>query len=206
MVAVNEAFLGTSRGLAPWADPHPDRSPGDEEYSRLTNPQRWRIIGARAEAWFVALEAAGLAIVKRSDVINWATTPGPVISRTDRLVPLAVQAIPLVLARSGLGDVDDAGVVLGVGDPAVEIERFPDCGCDACDSGSQDELENFDAHLIGVVTGKFRRLSRRDQMIMTLGDGWRASGRRRPPQVDKVMANSKGWDEITGASWLSETQ
>jgi len=36
--AVDEAFAVTGRGLAPWPDPHPDRRPRAEEYSRLSDP------------------------------------------------------------------------------------------------------------------------------------------------------------------------
>ena len=35
-------------------------------------------------------------------------------------------------------------LTLGVGDPAVCIGWLPDCGCDACDSGSPNELEQLD--------------------------------------------------------------
>ncbi len=200
---VNAAFRVTARGLEPWLDPNPDRSPEDEAYSRLTNPTKWRIIGARAESWLVALEQTGLATVRRGEPVDWGVRPGPVVTGADLVVPRITQAIPLVVAHSRLGEVDDGGVVLGVGDPAMPIEQFPDCGCDACDSGSQDELDHLDAHLIGVVSGRFRRFSRRDQIVMTLGDGTSSgSGRRRPPRIEEVIANPRGWDELAGASWV----
>ncbi|MCY3863114.1 MAG: DUF6226 family protein [bacterium] len=47
----------------------------------------------------------------------------------------------------------DAGVSLGVGDPAVLVLAAPDCGCDACDSGSQDALDEY---MLSVVTGSER--------------------------------------------------
>ena len=65
LAAVDVAFAVTGRGLTPWPDPHPDRSPLDEEYSRLLDPAKWRIIGARAEAWLVALVDSALAVVER---------------------------------------------------------------------------------------------------------------------------------------------
>ncbi len=203
MAAVDVAFRAAGRALRSWPDPHADRSPDDEEYSRLTDPQRWRILGARAEAWMVALAEAGLAEVHRGAVVDWDVAPGPVVTSADRVVPRASGAIPLVVGHSRLGDVVDAGVVLGVGDRAIEIGRFPDCGCDACDSGSRAELDHLDAHLIGIVTGRFRHLRRRDEVVMTIGDGgWSASGRRRPPRAAKVLADPRGWAELTGASWL----
>ncbi|NYD59482.1 hypothetical protein BKA08_003720 [Nocardioides marinisabuli] len=38
-----------------WADPHPDREPSDEEYSRVSDPRKWPLEGARALAWTAAL-------------------------------------------------------------------------------------------------------------------------------------------------------
>jgi hypothetical protein len=203
LFAVNEAFRGTGERLESWPDPNPDRTPQHKAYSRLTNPERWRIVGARVEAWLLALEGSGLATVQRGELVDWAVRPGPAVTGTDLVVPQMAKAIPLVVAHSRLGEVDDGGVVLGVGAPAVQIEQFPDCGCDACDSGSQDEVDQIDRHLIGVVSGRFRRFSRGDQILMTLGDGrWSGSGRTRPPRIEEVRANPHGWDELTGASWL----
>ncbi len=202
--AVDAADRSASRGLVGWPDPHSGRSPLDEEYSRLTDPGRWRIVGVRADAWLMALSEAGVATVRRNDDVDWEGPTGPVISRCDRVLPRVPGALSLVIARSWLGDVDDAGVVLGIGEPAIEIARFPDCGCDACDSGSQNEIDTLDAHLLGIVSGRFRRLSRRDEVVMTIGDGgWSASGRRRPPRAEAVLADPRGWVERSGPSWFS---
>lgn len=203
LAAVDGAFARTGRGLAPWPDPHPDRSPLDEEYSRLLDPAKWRIIGARADAWLIAVVDAGLAVVAPNAALAWRSDPGPVISRTDGVVPRAAGGLPLVVARSRLGDIDDAGVVLGVGDPAVCVTWFPDCGCDACDSGSQDELDHLDVHILGIVSGAFRRLSDGGREITVIGDGgWSASGQFVRHEVDAVLADPAGWNELTGPSWL----
>ena len=118
-------------------------------------------------------------------------------------MPLAAGALPLVVARSRIGEVDDAGVVLGVGDPAVCLARFPECGCDACDSGSQNELDNMDGHVFGVVRGTFRRLTKGRRTITVIGEsGWSASGGFGRREVDAVLAHPTGWDELRGESWL----
>lgn len=201
--AVEAAFEITGRGLASWPDPHPDRSPLDREYSRLSDPGKWRIIGARTDAWLVALVDAGLAVVERDASIQWRVQPGPMISRTERIVPFATGALPLVVARSQLGDIDDAGVVLGVGDPSICVTWFPDCGCDACDSGSQDELDRLDDHLYSIVSGAFRRLSARDREITVVSEcRWSASGKFGRQEVDAVLTDPAGWDEVAGESWL----
>lgn len=200
--AVDSAFERTGAGMAVWPDPHPDRSPGDEEYSRLTDPARWRVVGARAEAWLVALGEAGLAQVERDAAVTWVEAPGTVTSLADRAVPTATGALPLVVARSAIGDVPDAGVTLGVGDPAVCVAWFPECGCDACDSGAQDELDHLDTYLLAVVTGRFRRLTKGDQTVTVLGDaGWRATNLR-SRHVEDVLRRPRGWHELSGMSWL----
>jgi Family of unknown function (DUF6226) len=202
--AVDTAFAITGRGLRSWPDPHPDRSPLDEEYSRLLDPGKWRIVGARADAWLDAFVDTGLAAVERNATVSWRVKPGPVISRTDSLVPFASGALRLIVARSRLGDVGDAGVTLGLGDPAVCFDWFPDCGCDACDSGSQNELDHFDHRVLVVVTGRFRRLTRRDRTITVFGEHeWQASGSFGRGDVERIIGDPPhGWHELKGAPWL----
>lgn len=206
LAAVDGAFAVTGRGLAPWPNPHPDRMPLDEEYSRLLDPAKWRIIGARAEAWLVALVLAGLAVTDSDASVRWRVEPRTVISRADRVVPVAPGALPVVVARSRLGEVDDAGVTVGVGDPPVCVMWFPECGCDACDSGSQDELDVLDDHLRSIVAGGFRRLSDGTRTITVISDGqWSASGDFDRHEVERILADPTGWDELSGASWLNVT-
>ena len=214
LAAVGAAFLQTSRESASWPDPYPepDRSSvPDEAYSRLTNPAKWRILRSRTDAWLIALLDAGLASVERDASVTWTTQPDQMLSRAERAVPVAVGALELIVSHSQIGDVDDAGVVLGVGDPAECVNWFPDCGCDACDSGSQNELDHLDAHLRGIVTGSFRRLTRGKRVITVIGDGrWSASGfsttaRRIGHQVEAVLAEPNGWNELSGRSWLDTT-
>jgi hypothetical protein len=201
--AVDQAFRTTARDLARWSDPHPDRSPRDEEYSRLTDATKWRIVGARADAWLLALVEAGLAEVERHAPVRWHVAPSTTLSRVDRAVPRADGALPLIVARSRIGDVEDAGVTLGIGDPAVCIGWIPDCGCDACDSGSQDVLDHLDQQILGVVTGAIRRLSSGDRTITVVrGEGRSTSGIFARGEVDAVLRDPGDWHEVTGTSWI----
>jgi hypothetical protein len=205
---VDEAFAVTGRGFASWPDPHPDRTPQDDEYSRLSDPAKWRIVGARADAWLIALVTAGLAEVERDAQIHWEVPPRTVVSRADLLVPHVAGALPLIVARSHLGPVDDGGVTLGVGDPAVGTAWIPDCGCDACDSGSQDVLDELDEAITGVVSGAFRRLSSGDREITVIGtDRWAASsgvsGGFGRGEVEAILADPTGWREVFGAAWMA---
>jgi Family of unknown function (DUF6226) len=213
--AVDAAFLQTSRGSSPWPDPYPEpdrASVPDEAYSRLTNPAKWRILGARTDAWLMVLVDAGIAVVERDAAVTWTAQPGPVISHAERAVPVAAGALELVVAHSRIGDVDDVGIVLGVGEPAECVNWFPECGCDACDSGSHSELDHLDAHLLGIITGSFRRLSRGKRVITVIGDtGWTASGfpttaRRIGHQLEAILAEPRGWNELSGRSWLDTTE
>ena len=207
---VDAAFAVTGRGLAEWPDPHPDRSlVRDEEYSRLSNPAKWRIVGARADAWLMALHETGLAVVHPGAPVQWRVPPKTVVSRTDRIVPRVAGALPLVVARSQLGAVDDAGVTLGVGDPAVCAVWIPDCGCDACDSGSQDVLDELDEHVFGVVSGAFRRLWSGDREVYVISRETRGarsggSGGFGRGEIDAILADPVGWHEMSGAPWTSD--
>lgn len=216
---VNTAFAETGSGYEPWPDPWPGRNPPDDAYSRLTTPEKWRILAARIEAWIAVLADHRAAAVERDiqraverpgdrrDVgtaVRWAAAHGPAITRIDRVVPRRSGALALIVAHTRLGDSPDTGVRLGVGDPAVEVGLFPDCGCDACDSGSQNELDHLDAHVLAVVSGRFRHLSRGGQTVSTLGHGTHsASGFTQRPNPAAVLANPKGWTEWSGDAWLA---
>lgn len=158
VASVDAAFVETGRGLTGWENPHHDRRPLDEEYSRVTNPQKYRILRARAEAWLNALAATGLAEVEADVEADWEEPPWVEVASVQRALPRAAGAIPLVFGwtRSEI----DGGVVIGVGEPTLVVEVIPDCGCDACDHGSQDILDLLDEYALGVVAGEYRRLRR----------------------------------------------
>ena len=114
---------------------------------------------ARAEAWFAAMDTAGIAEADEASV-TWREPPRVIVDHIIRAVPLAPGAIPLVVGWNHLEDAGWPAVVLGVGDPAEFVTVIPDCACDACDSGSQDALDELDEYLLGVVTGTYRKLWR----------------------------------------------
>ena len=161
LVEVDTAFAVTARDLRQWDDPHPDRMPLEEEYSRLLDPAKWRIIGARVDAWTDTLVAGGLASVERGVDVEWLEPLTSLTYRVDRLSPHRSGALPLVIARSRIDGIEDTGMTIGAGDPAAVVELVPDCGCDACDSGSPDVLDQVDRSIGGVVRGEFRHLWRR---------------------------------------------
>ena len=120
---------------------------------------------------------------------------------------MAPGALPLVVTKDQMGDIEDAGITVGVGDPAVVFLVTPDCGCDACDSGSQDALDELDEYMLSVVTGSYRRLWRGEREItVILGENctWSASGNFGRGEIDKILANPRRWNELTGAPWFKE--
>ena len=138
--------------------------------------------------------------------VRWGREPGTAISRATRVVALAEGALSLIVARSRVGNVGDAGVTLGVGDPAICVGWFPECGCDACDSGSQDELDDFDRHILGIISGALRRLSDAPRTITVVArGGWRAPGHFRRHEVEAILADPTGWADLVGPSWLDPT-
>lgn len=203
VAAVDVRFARDAAALPRWPDPHRGEAPADDEYSRVTDARKWRVIGGRADAWIAALVDAGAADVDDDDDAAEWRPPLPVVVRSCiKITPRAPGALPLVVGRTRIADVDDAGVVLGAGDPATVVAWFPHCGCDACDRGSRAELDELDAHLRSIVAGQFRQLTSEDRSITVLtGDRWAASGLR-GRDVRAVLAQPLGWDELSGAPWL----
>lgn len=207
---VEARFARRDPALATWDAPHPHRPPLDEEYSRVSEPGRWRIVAARADAWVDALVDVGLASredVAASDTV-WAARSEVVATSVTRVLPTAAGALTVTLARTAMGPVPDAGVVLGVGEPAHPLDPVPDCGCDACDGGSADVLEPVDAVWTAIVTGALRRLTReRTTIVAGVGDptAWsaRADGPAAPGRLEiaAALADPVGWHVLAGAAW-----
>jgi hypothetical protein len=201
--AVDAAFATTSTGLDPWPDPHPDRSPFDEEYSRVLDPRKWRIVPARAEAWCEALVQLGLATLERDVSVRWATDRDHRYARIDRLSPRLASGIPVAVAYLGFEGVDINGVTIAAGEPAIEVGAVPPCGCDACDSGSQEALDLVDEFMSVVVSGRFRHLSDGERTIaVNRMNGWGAAGEFADEEIGDVLAHPIGWHEVSGRSWL----
>ena len=62
-----------------------------------------------------------------------------------------------------------AVLTIAVARADIVVETQPDCGCDACDSGSSDLLEAVDAAVRHVVGGPF---------VALRGDKWHAEWHR----------------------------
>lgn len=151
-------FESTAAGRPGWPDPH-DSVPADElAYSVCSDPGKYRILDSRAEAWARALVRLGLAeLMDPSPDAMWVGAQRRVdqVDRRWVLAPRVPGGITLWFART-LVDDEPFGIDIGVGSenlPTVFLESVPDCGCDACDTGSQPELETIDSAVLTAARG-----------------------------------------------------
>lgn len=164
--AVDDAFVATSVGLSPWPAPRGIwDEPREEEYSRCRDPGKFRLIGARADAWVQAFVELGLAESQVAEVPRGTT-----------LTPVREGALMLRFVKAPIDDVPEAAVSLAVGRASLEVVSLPECGCDACDEGSDRELEELDEKIINVVTGGFAHVAGPGGEAMTNLDGCEATG------------------------------
>lgn len=127
-----------------WPDPHADNQiAAEEEYSRVTDPQRYRALVLRLQAWQQALstlcDVDVDTMAKGEDRLQqrWSSPHGNTLPLYVSVVTF--DQVPLV----GLSVTSDA-------DP---FDIVPDCACDACDSGSQDLLAVLDDDMTALVDG-----------------------------------------------------
>jgi hypothetical protein len=74
LAEVDRAFQVSGADTPGWPDPHPDRSPAEDEYSRCSNPGKYRILDTRIEAWAQVL-SRGLATVEEMPAGPWIDAP-----------------------------------------------------------------------------------------------------------------------------------
>lgn len=151
---VENEFESLGGGAFAWSDPHFDCEPAPEEYSRVADPGKYRILVHRVQAWVNVLVARGWAT--RGDTAQWADPRLVQDFEELALTPVAPTAVPVVFAITGDDSVIGHNVVVGVGDPAVVVGDPRECGCDACDDGSMPLLENLDQWALSVVDGSLR--------------------------------------------------
>jgi hypothetical protein len=206
--------------LPSWPDPHPGHAlPRDEEYSRLTDPERYRIVHARAGVWARVLEDA---VGVRSETLapdSFSTGDGRwAFDRGVRLDPPRAGALPLLLLERDVPTRTGEGVLavlhVAVARPDVVVDRQPDCGCDACDSGSDYLLEAIDEAVRHVVGGPFVVLRGRKWGAEWHPSGGSAGGEGRGPDFRRAMdlcrrlaegervRLPKDTEAFVGRSWL----
>lgn len=167
-------------GLPSWPDPHPDRDPVDEEYSRLTDPGRHVVVHERARVWAQVLRERLGARVDRLPPEPARQVDNDVVGfdRGVRVASPVPGTLPLLLLERDV-PVGSGGEVLPVlavaaVRPDVLLAQWPDCGCDACDSGSADLAEALDRSVREIVGGPCVVLRGRGWGAQWVPDGGRA--------------------------------
>ncbi|BCN44134.1 hypothetical protein RE9414_24140 [Prescottella equi] len=153
---VDATFAVTGAAAPGWPNPYEDGAEPDEaEYERLTNPDKFVIVVARARAWTRVLRDRGWA--REGSHVEWALRPIEPGGVATVLEATANGAVPLVLTTHTPVDSDHiCTVTVAAGDPAVRMAEIPDCGCDACDRGSAALLEELDRWVLAIVDGSLQ--------------------------------------------------
>lgn len=176
--AVDDAFARLRGDLADWPNPHPGgRAAIEEEYSRCLEPEKYRLLAVRADAWVEAITGAGLGVAEQVDpsCVSWLDEPFLTLSRVT-VVRGRVGTQPIVVGIAPSQGADEAFVQVGVGEPVEVLDRQPDCGCDACDSGSADLLETIDSAFILALSGGVHVVREGDRVVRRSLDGWGSNG------------------------------
>jgi catechol 2,3-dioxygenase-like lactoylglutathione lyase family enzyme len=191
---VDAAFVHTGAGLRRWPDPRPDgRPPLDEEYSRRLDPGKYRLVLARADAWAAALTGLGLAAVRESPVpAAWQVRGRHPATRAVSVEPGAPDSLALHGVHWEVDQDEFVPVVqVRVGPEAVPVIDAPDCGCDACDDGSESLLRALDDAIVPVVTGDWLHLEAPGVTVTATADGWSAHGSRTGREISRLVEQAR---------------
>lgn len=205
---VEAAFARLRGDLPDWPHPHPDGAAAhEEEYSRCLDPDRYRLLGVRADAWVETITGTGLgtATAAGPDQVTWA---GEQHLRPTRATVLRGRrgTQPVVVARARLEGADDAVVLVGVGEPTQVLDRQPDCGCDACDTGSDDLLSAVDDAFVLALSGGVHVVREGTRVVTRSLDGWGSSGSfergEQEQWLDDAAAGRRTDGVLKGEPWL----
>lgn len=185
LAEVNRAFAITGARTPGWPDPHQGRKPAEEEYSRCLDPNKYRILDTRIEAWVETLARLNIAAAREAPLHGapWAggfRAPDQ-LDRIWRIEPNTSGGLVLLLARTVV-DGDPFGVDVGIDDPTGSpsapafLDTIPACGCDACDDGSDAVLEILDGWFLTVARGGVLHASDGERRMTRTIDGWQSTG------------------------------
>lgn len=170
--------------------------PAEEEYSRVTDAGRYRIVHQRARLWAAVLSELPRITAESMGPGRFAVeaghprVPPRTYERGLRVTSDRPGTLPLLLLeREGAQPEGDALALIRVcvAQPGVELTTQPDCGCDACDTGSEDLLGTIDEHVLVVVGGPFAILRAPRWSAMWHPDGASSGGVGRVLDHDEVV-------------------
>lgn len=179
LAAVGAAFESTGALTPGWPDPHPDRKPLDEEYSRVSDQGKYRILHARVAAWVEVLDDRGLATTTVISKENWIGDVRSIdyVSGVQQVLPARPGGAALLVACTLVnGSPFGIDIALDAGESPLLVATVPDCGCDACDSGSDDLLTTVDEWILSIARGGVLHARGPGGYATQRFDGWEASG------------------------------
>jgi hypothetical protein len=172
-------------GLPSWPDPHPAMAaPRDEEYSRVTEPERYTVGHARARVWSELLaEQSGIAVTPLAPVPLDPDGHPKTFDRGVRITSSRADTLPLLLLER---DEPLPALQVSAVRPEIALDRQPYCGCDACDDGSDHLLDAIDAAIGRTIGGPLVLLRGKDWHAEWDPDGSSSGRDGRGPDHQKV--------------------
>lgn len=205
LVDLERAFAVTGSATPGWDDPDPDRDPPPEKYSHCSDPGKYAIIHARVAAWVQVLAARSMATATGVAPQPWldALRSPELLARTLCLQPRVPGGITLVLASTVVdGQVFGLDVGLSKQGRTVVVDSVPDCGCDACDSGSADLLQTVDGWVLTAARGGVLHARRGASTITRTVDGWKGTGDSLDESwLDGSLPSPHGVERWAGSAW-----
>ena len=138
--------------------------PPDEAYSRVTEPERFRPLHEWTLEAVKRLQTEYELILEEGTGIDAELERSTLARHTMKLTPRQESCAPVTIAFT-----DFPSLEVRVGHWVTD--RFPSCGCDACDEMPEEEFERFTELLSDVVAGRFWESMR----LQPGGDGWSSS-------------------------------
>ncbi len=204
--ALERKFAELSAGLDPWPYPRePFASPREEEYSRVSDPEKYRLLKARVDAWAEVLREVADEVAVDSSQLPWSQ-PGVWLASAATYRPHQAGAVPLTLARIRIGETEAAyGVAIAVGHPAQSWSIVPGCGCDACDDGWLPLMEQLDNEIVTVLLGGTLLVTDGTTTVRRTREGWGASSSGEMGDVSGWLDQAEqpeGRTVVRGTAWV----
>ena len=154
----------------------------------MSDPGKYHLLAARADAWVEAITAAGLGEAEPVDpaAVSWVDE--------QHLEPSRVTVVrgPAGTQRLVVGlFADETFVQVGIGDPVEVLERQPVCGCDACDDGSAALVEAIDNAFVLALSGGVHAVRDGANVVRRSLDGWGSSGTLRRRRAGPVAGRRR---------------
>ena len=149
------------------------KSPPDEAYERVTNPERFQPLHSAVKEMIARMEETfDVHRVEGYGLDEELEGKRAIVRPSVRLTPVNSNAAPITVAFS-----DFPGLFVRFG--RWVIEPFPSCGCDACDESVADEIERLTELVDAVAAEGFREAIQCPKGPLA-GDGWREFEFRAP--------------------------